>query len=848
MKFLTFSSLFLAIHLSPAASFTPGAPKGHTHPKPHSNTHSNPTIPSLSLLMTESNKSKFKIVKHPTSDCQAVVLEANVAQDGVNLYIGIDSSSYGHVSRPGNGGIRLLHYASPRDAIEDAVRLAKGMTRKHDMFRTGFSGAKVVVKADHPDLSAVERKQLMEDVAEALHAFEGGLYTGCDLNTGDGDMDHLVEATGEKFVLAGRNSRVDTNVATASSVIGSVLGVVEAMEGTRDLSSLTFTVQGCGKVGSTVAKELVRLGAKKVQTCDLFAAAAEIQGCDRIDDWTSTPCDFLVPCANSLAITEEVATNFPEGIRYCVGATNSPFANDKAKEIFDKRGIMHIPESISSAGAILADSVEWYDIDLYQTVEPSLLYGWIRNISAAKASDLADHAEQKPHKVDSRLRNVVPSREGVPVGSDFPDWIDDNTIHTDTVIVGGGLAGTATAFSLSQKGVTSVLLEKGSSLAPPTASSNGDSRMYRKMYSSEFFSKMQAKALDRWEELEKLTGEKLLQENGLLFYGEDTGETVEGSVEGARQVMEKLNLPHRYYATGDEIADAYPVLEGCRGKPYSGVCEDTAGHIRASKACNAMAKAAGGNCQVKLNSKIIALDANRDDGKVVAITENGETIKANNAVISCGPWTNAVLNAANLPELNLDIWQVQWAHYEVDSDVAASIPQAFHFRKENDIDGGLYYVFPSSATESIQNGGKSYVKVGVDFPTGGPLKNMESFNYKGSQKVLELIDEWVKEHLPAVGKRFDSYCHPYTMTTDSYFVMDKVAENVAVFSGGSGRAFKFGPLLGDCMASLLTGDDAPVDLTNFSAKRPEIVGQIKISQSTTANSARSSCEQQEVIA
>lgn len=94
---------------------------------------------------------------------------------------------------------------------------------------------------------------------------------------------------------------------------------------------------------------------------------------------------------------------------------------------------------------------------------------------------------------------------------------------------------------------------------------------------------MQAKALDRWEEVEKLTGEKLLQENGLLFYGEDTGETVEGSVEGARQVMEKLNLPHRYYATGDEIADAYPVLEGCRGKPYSGVCEDTAGHIRASK-------------------------------------------------------------------------------------------------------------------------------------------------------------------------------------------------------------------------------------------------------------------------
>lgn len=274
------------------------------------------------------------------------------------MYIGLDSDSYGHTSRPGNGGIRLLNYDTSEDAIDDAVRLAKGMTRKHDMFRTGFSGAKVVVKSDHEDLSVIERKELMQNVARALESFEGGMYTGCDLNTCDVDMDYLVQATNDKYVLAGRNSKVDTNVATASSVIGSILGTVDAMRGNRDLSELTFTVQGCGKVGSTVAKELVRLGAKHVQTCDLYPQAAKIDGCTPIEDWANAPCDFLVPCANSLAITEEVARNFPEGIKYCVGATNSPFANDKAREIFDKRGIMHIPESISSAGAILADSVE----------------------------------------------------------------------------------------------------------------------------------------------------------------------------------------------------------------------------------------------------------------------------------------------------------------------------------------------------------------------------------------------------------------------------------------------------------------------------------------------------------
>ena len=61
------------------------------------------------------------------------------------------------------------------------------------------------------------------------------------------------------------------------------------------------------------------------------------------------------------------------------------------------------------------------------------------------------------------------------------------------------------------------------------------------------------------------------------------------------------------------------------------------------------------------------------------------------------------------------------------------------------------------------------------------------------------------------------------MTSDSYFVMDKVADNVAVFSGGSGRAFKFGPLLGDCMASLISGENSPVDLAAFPASREAVL-------------------------
>ena len=637
-------------------------------------------------------------------------------------------------------------------------------------------------------------------------------------------MDYLTEATNEQYVLAGRDSAVDTNVATAASVIGSILGLIESHsdDGVK-ISDLTFTVQGCGKVGSTVAKELVRLGAKKVQTCDIREGASNIAGCTPIEDWASTPCDFLVPCANSLAITEQVAATFPEGIKFCTGATNSPFASTEAKSTFAERGVFHVPESISSAGAILADSVEWYDIDLYQTVEPTLMYGWIRGLSQQKARNMVELSGKNADKMESVTADVVPSRKGDPIGKTFPEWIEENTKKTETLIVGGGMAGCSTAFALGEKNVNSILVERGASLAPSTASSNGDSRMYRKMYSDEFFSKMQATALERWKDVEDKSGETLLQKNGLLFYGEDTGETVEGSVLGAKKTMENLNLQHTFFETGEEIAKEYPSLKGCEGMPYSGVYEADAGHIKASKACAAMAKIASDVCDVHVNTKITSLDVHEDG--VTATTEDGLTIKADNAVIAAGPWTNSVLESAGLPQLNLKVWEIQWAHYRVKKSVAASIPQAFHFRKgQSKEDGGLYYVFPASATESLktENGKEdeyTYVKVGVDFPSGGDLEGMETFDYQGSQTILDLMDGWVAEHLPDVEDRVESFTSPYTMTEDSYFVMDKVSDKVAVFSGGSGRAFKFGPLIGDCMASLITGEDAPIELERFSASR-----------------------------
>jgi sarcosine oxidase len=90
----------------------------------------------------------------------------------------------------------------------------------------------------------------------------------------------------------------------------------------------------------------------------------------------------------------------------------------------------------------------------------------------------------------------------------------------DYVIVGAGMAGAAAARYISREepDARTVVLEQ-KSVAHPGGSSYGDSRMYRLMNSSKFYSDMQAHAFPFWDELEHSSGQQLRFNYGLLFYG-----------------------------------------------------------------------------------------------------------------------------------------------------------------------------------------------------------------------------------------------------------------------------------------------------------------------------------------
>ncbi|HZH60181.1 MAG TPA: branched-chain amino acid dehydrogenase, partial [Metabacillus sp.] len=103
-------------------------------------------------------------------------------QSGLKAIIAIHDTTLG----PALGGTRMWTYASEEDAIEDALRLARGMTYKNAAAGLNLGGGKTVIIGD-------PRKDKNEEMFRAFGRYIQGLngryITAEDVGTTVADMD-----------------------------------------------------------------------------------------------------------------------------------------------------------------------------------------------------------------------------------------------------------------------------------------------------------------------------------------------------------------------------------------------------------------------------------------------------------------------------------------------------------------------------------------------------------------------------------------------------------------------------------------------------------------------------------
>ncbi len=370
----------------------------------------------------------------------------------------------------------------------------------------------------------------------------------------------------------------------------------------------------------------------------------------------------------------------------------------------------------------------------------------------------------------------------------------------DYVVVGGGMAGLAAAYHLRDRG--SVVLLEADVCGSARGSSYGESRMYREMYSDRFLCERAREANHLWAQMESEHGVTLRSQHGLLFYGEPFDEeTIEGSIPGAARVMDEMGIPYESL-TAAQIAERWPIVP----KPdHVGLFEPTAGALLADRALDVM-KTVATQAGVRVLEKhpVATIEPAR---RGVTLLHRGprEEVRwhAQRVVVAAGGWANRLLAPLGV-KLPTRLWSMLWAHYRVDERL--DYPQWFCFqrpREDND-DGGLYYGFPRLSNVD----GAPAVKVGIDWaPDEMRSDDMATFRTEAAEHLVTLLDAFISANVVGAGPRLETWCSPYSMSPDANFIIDRVSgdERIAFFTGGSGQAFKFAPLVGRYLADLAVG-------------------------------------------
>lgn len=304
-----------------------------------------------------------------------------------------------HKLLPANGGIRWRAYASRQQQEEEALMLAQRMSLKHGLYNTGFSGGKIVVNSQRPPK---DHPAVLEAIGALLNRYAGTFFTGCDINTGNHDMDYLRRFT--PWILNAMDSPlVDTSVATGYGVWSSINKVL--LLRLHHLSRARIAIHGMGKVGAEVAKQCLQFGCEVVGY-DINPAAHFPDGVIRVTEealWTQHS-DVLCIASLSGILTPQNVDRLDT--RWVISSANSPFSCLEAEQRLLARGIHYLPDYVSNAGAVICDSIEMAFTERYNQMNQQQVNTYVHSIIGAKTEELLQRAQLLECEVGRLLQPI----------------------------------------------------------------------------------------------------------------------------------------------------------------------------------------------------------------------------------------------------------------------------------------------------------------------------------------------------------------------------------------------------------------------------------------------------------
>lgn len=305
----------------------------------------------------------MSVFQHIEFDSHEHLAFCHDKETGLKAIIAIHNTNLG----PSLGGCRMWPYASDDEALNDVLRLSKGMTYKAAMADLNQGGGKAVIIGDPRKIKTTELMRAMGRFVESL----GGKYISAeDSGMSVADLKIMAEHSSHiagieaKFHVFGEQADGNPAPSTAYGVFVGLKSTVE-FGLNRDLKGVKVAIQGLGHVGMRLAEHLYKAGAKLYVT-DIFEenitkAVAEFAAIAvKPDEIYDVDADVFAPCAMGAIVNPATIKRLK--VKVIAGAANNQLATEGCGQLLKDNHILYAPDYVINAGGI---------IDIYHQKIPS---------------------------------------------------------------------------------------------------------------------------------------------------------------------------------------------------------------------------------------------------------------------------------------------------------------------------------------------------------------------------------------------------------------------------------------------------------------------------------------------
>jgi len=295
------------------------------------------------------------------------IVFCNDEETGLKAIIGIHNTVLG----PALGGTRMWNYKSEWDALNDVLRLSRGMTYKSAITGLNLGGGKAVIIGD----SKVDKNDaLMKKFAGFVDGLGGKYITAEDVGMETRDMDVIREVT--PYVTGVSESIGGSGNPSPITAYGVYMGMKAAAKykfGSDKLMGRTVAVQGIGHVGESLVEYITNEGGKVIVNDINMEALERVHKKYGAEIYTGNnvhglDVDIYAPCAFGATINDVTINQLKAKV--IAGCANNQLANEVIHgEKLKEKGIAYAPDFLINAGGIISvyAEIEHYGKDEIKT-------------------------------------------------------------------------------------------------------------------------------------------------------------------------------------------------------------------------------------------------------------------------------------------------------------------------------------------------------------------------------------------------------------------------------------------------------------------------------------------------